>query len=430
MEDFYDSIKNNLENRPEPSFKEEAWKAMEGKLNDFERSQARVVVWPWWSYAMLALLPMSILLNAWLIWGNTDESSTISGKSNALVLVDTVFKTQVIYQRDTLVQTRVIKELLAQRTNGAFPGSPTLVTDLFEAQMQAWQLQFADLEPKSDLLSNPIVNDAGRAASIALLRKDLGSATQPDKVALSTGVRTNLLEVKAQPISDQRYLQGPENMEGLPITEFAYTPPPIWESLRPTGATIGTQMGLLIPTTKGMIDPHAFERSLQLKLKLPNHLAIWGELGLIDIKYRLEEIGEAVDIDRVEPPATGFNFNDVQVWQERTHLAVGLEYAFPTKGRSSARPAVALGYNALGFRPYEIFHEFRNPDTGIEIQVEENIDRTDGPMHYLATRASYQWPIGRRGIWGLSLHYRMSLMENRFTNPNMVGVTSSFALQF
>ena len=97
-------------------------------------------------------------------------------------------------------------------------------------------------------------------------------------------------------------------MQGLPISGFSYTPPPIWEHLRPQGASVGTQMGILLPTSKGMIDPHAFQRGFQLKLQLPNQLAIWSEFELIDIKYRLEETGDRVDIAGVDPPAPNFEF--------------------------------------------------------------------------------------------------------------------------
>ncbi|NET32894.1 MAG: hypothetical protein F6K19_12900 [Cyanothece sp. SIO1E1] len=430
MEDFYDSIRDNLENRPEPSFKEDAWKAMEGKLSEYERSQARVVVWPWWSYAMLALLPLSMLLNAWLIWQRPDGSTTSFDSVETYVQVDTVLKTQLIYQRDTVVQTRIIRQLVDSGPSRAQqPWNPEMANALLGLSRR-WDAGQVNRE----LLSNSTLNPNGIQPTLAnnlmLLRESLGpEAGSKEETELAT-LGAELLPVQLNPVIAQLPTLEDEPMQGLPISGFSYTPPPIWEHLRPQGASVGTQMGILLPTSKGMIDPHAFQRGFQLKLQLPNQLAIWSEFALIDIKYRLEETGDRVDIADVDPPAPNFEFQNIQVWQERTHLAVGLEYAFSTRRRRAPKPLVAIGYNALGFKPYEIFYEFLDSDTGTEIQVEESIDRTDGPMHYLATKASYQWPLGRRGVWDLSLNYRRSLNDNRFTNPNMVGLTSSFAWQF
>ncbi len=430
MEDFYDSIRDNLENRPEPSFKEDAWRAMEGTLSEYERSQARVVVWPWWSYVLLALLPLSILLNAWLIWQRPDGSTNTLDAVETYAQVDTILRTQVIYQTDTVVQTRIIRQLVAASpTRGLQPWNPEMAVNL-QGLKQRWSLERLDQEEAVSLLTSSGLQTGFANDNLDLLREALGPKTNAKEQPQLANLGVDALPVKLDPIVNQLPSLEGERMQGLPISGFTYTPPPIWEQLRPQGASVGAQLGVLLPTSMGMIDPHAFHRSFQLKLQLPNQLAIWSEFGLIDIKYRLEETGDRVDIASVDPPAANFEFQNVQVWQERTHLAVGLEYAFSNKRRRSPRPVVALGYNALGFKPYEIFYEFIDSDTGTEIQVEKTIDRTDGPMHYLATRASYQWPIGRRGVWDLSLNYRRSLSDNRFTNPNMVGLISTFALQF
>ena len=143
----------------------------------------------------------------------------------------------------------------------------------------------------------------------------------------------------------------------------------------------------------------------------------------------MSETGERFGVPDVAPPADNFDFEHVQVWQERTHLSVGLEYAFTAKKRRE-RPTVGIGYNALGFKPYDVFYEFKDRNTDTEIQVEKSIDRADGPAHYLASKAGYQWPIGQQVVWDLSLNYRYRLNDNRFTNPNMFGLTTSFSVQF
>lgn len=431
MEDFYDSIKDNLENRPEPSFNEEAWKAMEGKLKDYEHSQARVVVWPWWSYGLLALLPLSILLNAWLFFQKTDNSKNSITAPTALVRSDTIVKTQLVYKTDTIIETRIIKQLVGH--DGAkvtYPWHPGLAADLFH---EADRFEWASASQEAVSVTSPASPKINlhQQANLQLLRAGLGpAASGSQNVSVDESRRTlRLLPMAAIRTLASQQPASLSDMNGLPISTFRYTPPPIWESLRPQAIAVGAQLGGLIPITRDIGDPHAFQRSIQVKLQLPNRWAVWGEFGLLDIKYLVQETGEKVDIPSVDPPAANFDFQHVQVWQERTHLLVGLEYAFAKRGRR-ARPTLAAGYNALGFKPYEIFYEFKDADTDTEIQVEQNIKRRDGPMHYLATKAGYQWPIGRRVMWDLSLHYRHGLNPNRYTNPHMVGLTTAFSVQF
>ncbi|MBX2871382.1 MAG: hypothetical protein KTR30_04765 [Saprospiraceae bacterium] len=429
MDDFYKNLKENLESRPEPSFKEEAWQDLEGRLNDYEQSQSRVVVWPWWSYALLALLPLSVLLNAWLFLHKTDTSADSTIPQHTLAVVDTIVKTQIIYHTDTIIQTQVIRELVS-RLGASNPPSwnAKLAMDLRQAadRFGAMETSSHSASPVASILSG---RQAYLNSSLARLGTGPRLIVEAEPVPEEAPLGLSLLPAMAPQAlkTDQSVLA--LDRPGLPISTFTYTPPPIWEKLTPQGMAIGAQIGALVPTTRDMADPHAFHRAVQLKVQLPNRWAVWGELGLIDIKYRVQETGETIDIPEIDPPAPNFDFQHVQVWQERTHLLVGLEYAFASR-RGRARPTIAAGYNALGFKPYEIFYEFGDADTGTEIQVEKTIERTESPRHYLATRAGYQWPLGRRGLWDLSLNYKYSLNDNRFTNPNMVGLTTTFSVQF
>lgn len=427
MEDFYDSIKDNLENRPEPSFREDAWRAMEAKLDHFEKSQIRLVVWPWWSYALLAVLPLSILLNAWLFLQRTVDSGSLTLSENK---VDTIVKTQLIYLTDTLLQTQVVKQLIPRPASVHIQSWPPR----FAADLQGAVSPFGSTQKAPAFGSRIMERFAqGQGGGIHLLslRENLGPTalvntqeadlkSRDDVASLLIG-KKNLLH---RPQSTSR-----EAMKGLPISSYSYTPPPVWEYFRPQGISIGAQIGGLIPLTEDIAEPYAFQRAIQLKLQLPNRWAVWGEIGLLDIRYRMSETGERVGLPSVAPPADNFDFQHVQVWQERTDLSVGLEYAF-TSNKRRERPTVGLGYNALGFRPYEVFYEFKDQNTDTDIQVEKNIDMTDGTVHYLNSKAGYQWPIGQQVIWDLSLNYRYRLNDNRFTNPNMLGLTTSFSVRF
>lgn len=422
MEDFYKDFKDNLENRPEPTFKEEAWMAMQTQLDALDQSKNRVVVWPWWSYAMLALLPLSILLNAWLFMQRSDGSERITEDSaTTLLQQDTVIQIRTVYPRDTIVQVRIIREKVEAAKTYAQSWLSSLEQEL-EDQSYRFGRQVPPLSDPGILTDARARTELSTRQLIGALREGIGVGNTPEEqgVALLSQPRLSVSMNQAAP---------EPNMQGLPISAFSYTPPPLWHQLRPEGATVGASMGLLIPTTADIEDPHAIQRAVALKLRMPDRWAIWGEFGLLDIRYILQDVGAPYEIAPSEPPADNYEFREVRVSQERWHWGAGLEYAFSSKP-GGARPTLGFGYNALGYKPYEVFYKFQDINTGTEIRVEERVDRQDNPGHYLSFKAGYQWPIGKTCLWDLSLNYKYSLGKNKYTNPNMVGISSNFSFQF
>lgn len=422
MEDFYKTFKDNLENRPEPAFNERAWQTMQSQLDALDQSKSRVVVWPWWSYAMLALLPLSIFLNAWLFMQRSDEPTRFPKEASMTLLQpDTVIQTKLVYQRDTIVQVRIIREQVERANHYANSWLPALEQNL--------QKQFDRFGQTALSMSDsgiPTDQQAGTQFStkqlLEALRQDIGAGEKPVDQGLA------LLSQPQLSISMDQSSAEP-NMQGLPISAFHYTPPPLWHQLQPEGATIGAGFGLLIPTTAEMEDPHAIQRAVTLKLRMPNKWAVWGEFGLLDIRYILPDVGASYEIAPAESPADNFEFREVKVSQERWHWGAGLAYAFSSKA-GAGRPTLGVGYNALGYKPYEVFYKFQDINTGTEIRVEERVDRQDNPAHYLSFKAGYQWPIGKACLWDLSLDYKYSLGRNKYSNPNLVGITSNFSFQF
>lgn len=429
MEDFYQSLKDNLDNRPEPDFKEGAWDDLEGRLDALQKKEGRVVVWPWWSYAALALLPLSILLNAWLFLRQGDEVRMEEESGIAeRILVDTVYQTRIVYQTDTLIQTKVMQQE-RPAVDYAYYWKANA-----ERELAKWEERF---EPQSvEVERNP---DNGNISS--LLANLSGNPLQ--QLMRKAGIDDHLLLTENESLGEQKLaelegikflLNEPEESEPLAvlpldIPSFKTSPIPLWEKIRPQSLGLGLELGLYHPFIREAEDENAFYRGLALAIQLANRFEIWGQGGLLQVNYKFDEMGDEFGVPSLPGPGADYEFNYVNVRQERFYYAAGLQYFFNTQG-SRWRPTIGLGYAAMAFLPYELYYEFEDKSTDREITLEEHIKRDDGPYQYAVARAGLRLPFNRRWQLGILAEFRYSLSDDRFTNPHLLGLTGGLSYQF
>ncbi len=429
MEDFYQSLKDNLDNRPEPDFKEGAWDDLEGRLDALQKKDGRVVVWPWWSYAALALLPLSILLNAWLFLRQGDKV-TMEEESGIVesLLVDTVYQTRIVYQSDTVYRTKVMQQERSASDYAYYWKANA------EREIAKWEEKFMP-----QLVGEERGVDNGSIS--ALLTNLSGNPLQ--QLMRKAGIDENFLltekeSLGEQPLSELDGIEfllneskASESLAVLPldIPSFTTSPIPLWEKILPESFSLGVELGAYHPFIKGGEDENALYRGIELAIQLPNRLEIWGQGGLLQMNYKFDEMGDEFGIPILQAPSGDYEFNYVKVRQERLHYGAGLQYSFTSQG-SRWRPTVGLGYAAMAFLPYELYYEFEDKNTDTEIKLEEHIKRDDGPYQYAVARAGLRLPFNKRWQWRMLAEFRYSLSDDRFTNPHLLGLTGGLSYQF
>lgn len=429
MEDFYQSLKDNLENRPEPDFKEGAWLDLDRRLDALQKKEGRVVVWPWWSYAAIALLPLSILLNGWLFLrqGDAQPPEDKLAEVNE-ILLDTVYQTRIVYQRDTIIQTIIREQEKAYADYASYWEANA------ERELAKWEERFTP--QRSEVATKA---DDGRISAILaeldgnpiqqLLRKiGLGQVALLGKDEIIVHEELRQLEGIDFVIEDSKpvLLRG---LRPLDVPSFTTSPTPFWEKIRPIGFRMGIELGGYHPFINQAEEAFALYRGLDLGIQLPNHFEIWAQAGLTQINYKFDEMGDEFGIPLIQGPSSDYEFKYVTVGQERLHYAAGLQYSFASKN-SRWRPTIGLGYAALGFLPYELYYEFEEQGTDSEIKLEEHIKRSDGPYEYAVTRLGLRLPFNRRWNIGLMGEFKYSLSNDRFTNPHLLGLTGALSYQF
>ena len=103
MDNFFDEIKDNLENRPQPEFEESAWLAMQNKMQEEDHPQRRAAGWWWLSWFVIPLL----LSNGWM-YVQMEKTEVLLHKME--LQRDTIYKTQIIYQTDTIYQSNISQQ--------------------------------------------------------------------------------------------------------------------------------------------------------------------------------------------------------------------------------------------------------------------------------------------------------------------------------
>ncbi|MEZ5044403.1 MAG: hypothetical protein R2828_31205 [Saprospiraceae bacterium] len=432
MDDFYKSLKDNLENRPEPHFEESAWNALDNQLNQLEQQKGRIVVWPWWSYVLLALLPLSVILNGWLFWQNQQVATTpITTNAAMAPSVDTVFQTRFVYQFDTVHHTQIIEK---QKLVPIGFGSSW--KNRLQGDMEFWTQRFSIQGNKSTDVSSVVTISEwlqSRAIDTAYplaIHPDLGKPKGGAETNQEKGDKLSLMPLqKLGFLLDIPLQKENANAYDLPIAAFRPTRPPFLSALRPQGLSIGLHGGVAYPFLERVEDEAAHYRGINLALQFPGHVELWGELGFQNINYKVYEMDEALGVPVKEAPVGGFTFYNALVLQSRLYYAGGLKYRFLHLG-SRWRPVVEMGYSSLSFLPYEIYYEFQDPNIDNDIRLENHIDRKDGPTHYLITRAGYEMVLNKRWQWQIMGEFRYSLSENTFTNPHLLGLKAGLSYQF
>ena len=99
MDDLFKNIKDNLDNRPEPTFDKKAWQDMEKRLDKKPWRGGGLFAW-----ALPVALAVLFMSNLFFFKKLNDANEKIS---KIELRADTIFQTKYIYQYDTLYRERV-----------------------------------------------------------------------------------------------------------------------------------------------------------------------------------------------------------------------------------------------------------------------------------------------------------------------------------
>lgn len=469
MDEFLQSIKDNLDNRPEPDFEEAAWKDLEQKL---EQKETRPALMAWGLWPLFALLFLSLIGNIW--WG-ANELLGDEEKLTHTVFRDTVYQTRVIYKTDTIYKAGDLAQIEGaanaknnQKGNYALPfHTKANLFGLSNAGFVAFNeatSNFKSFHPEmgaqasgqlrgfySDSLSDDFkgnLNNSALAAFVAnapvwlnqqrlVAEKEENAKTEEQKKAV--------LETELVSFVPLDYLGrlNPDDLEAPPyglldidpinITQRTSSSFSLGDMLRPSGFQMGISGGGGFLFGQQVEEGSATALSLDAVIEFTPNWQLWGEGTYQNLKYKVSVLDAAFDVPPIEPPMEDANFKYGDIKMPTLQYALGMQYLTRLRylGNSSVkwRWLLGAGYAAVQTLPYEIYYEYELPDGG-ESQIEEYVNTRELLSNFAVVRTGLDFRLNQHFFPHIRAAYSTPVGQQNLMLPQFLKMEAGLKYKF
>jgi hypothetical protein len=413
MDDLFDSLKDKLENRPESSFEESAWKDMEQRLNVYASGRKRGFYWPLWVAVPILLLLVAMLGANLLMYRHVIKANQKIAAFKERIRSDTVFRTRIIYQTDTVFQTRIVKE------KSVVVKEPPLWSGFWDSS-----------DGKSPAF------DFSRLTRAPLTREFLTwkakEEKRPEQQAWNEEMLTQAMEklhsldlmtVRPSHVYDEIYLPSHEP-PALPRRDpFRFI-----RVLRPQKYHLGLIGGFAAPLREGFEDEKGYAVGVTGAVDFSDRFRLWAEFSFMKLKYSTSEMNEGIGVPSIDPPLENFVFKKATVALPAWQYAAGLQYSWPLDSKWT--PYVGLGYGLVKRTHYEVFYEFENDQLGLEWGLEEGVKNKKTITNQLLSRLGVEYRMSRHFIWQVEGFYRTKVRDAVPESLSPLGVRGGVLYHF
>ncbi len=397
MADFYDSIRNNLENEPEPEFNPADWEDMKERI---QRQPRRPLPIFWWSTAALLLLLLGS--NIWWYANSSPDVELVKVEEKAVYIYDTIVRKEIVYQTDTLIQYRD-RPSVALATPSFAATQKALA---FQQQIIAGELR---MKAQTNSFNQNYAADKllARAAN-ALKKEQFGSALVPENLlaVLKEGNFEEKETLDFLPtdfkLIDNKSIVSNENLNPSPSVEKERYRRRLlletWRNVQPTGVFIAAEGGYVFPIEVGSEDRNGYTGGLKAGLTFSPALRMMLSGNFQHIKYQTDDMGEEFGVPVISPPTDDLTFQQADVVQSSLQFAVSLQYLF--RVQKDFRPYLGVGFGSHSLLPAEIKYTFTNPDD-LELIAEYDVERQGWQGGDIHLQAGFEFRLSER--WNLPL---------------------------
>ncbi len=423
MDDFFKQFRDNIENRPEPSFEEGDWRKLENRLAEQGQRRPAALAW-WWAVPLLLLLAGA---NAFMLL----EQRKVNRKIYALESIrDTVYQTRVIYLADTIYQTRVVKEKAPAFPHWGFssfylpfgsPGAVPGLVPLFPEGLPAEGLMLS----ASALLHSPFVEQRHQEGGQAL-------AAPPEEAPTAGGrYYASLLE----PLSPAGLHQLPDPAGGIaeiplepalskrkrPLLYYLYP-------LRPKGLQLGLHAGGVLPVGHKMNPVSGFSGSMEVAVEFSPNLRMWADASYFNILLETDEMDEAMGVPVIMPPSDDLAFVKAEVIMPSFQFSAGMQYLLLAGNKLS--PFVGLGYAAVSLLPHDVVYDFKNPDNETEWNLDMRVQNSRWYSGFVLFNAGAEYQFSEHCSARMGAGYRAYWNNTSLLSPRMFSLRGGVLYSF
>lgn len=418
MDNFFKSMRDQMENRPEPNFREDAWNALNKQLDEAQYP-AKVSNRNWWAAAAILLLLGSTLLNFWF-YNQLKDANTIATKETVIFKTDTVHHTQHTYFRDTIIQTRFIAQSVPTNVyHNAYTNTGINSFGFPNFSSSFSRPMYASLLPKSN---RPSLFSSAPDDQSMVNHNDLEGALL-NRFTLFYGLPKVAPELES-PDRDA------ENAELGNITvakrkrSFGQT---MVYAMRPKKFYVGPMIGGIYPLHTDLNNQRGSTFGIQAAVGFSNNIRLWFDAAYIRLTYQTSEIESLRGVPDITPPGGNYTFVSASVPQPALQYSTGLQYNF-TSGKW--KPYLGAGFSTLTLLPFEVNYKFEDVSNDLQLKIDQGVSRKRQFSNHALFKFGLENSISER--WSIQVEslYRLSLETAEATNSNLFGVRVGALYQF
>ena len=455
MDEFFDQIKDNLENRPEPTFEEGSWNDMKRRLDAKAASINGLLGWRL-AAAALVLLLLSLGFNTWLLLDRKGEKNRhATGRIDS-----TVVEKHVILKTDTIYQTRVIRETVVEqsvsevqvylpefssKTNYSIDllknnnWSYTAVSGLRSTDPNTGQAHYSTVnDPMTRLLAS---KDQATTPGLHQLQKNAdgqpyiiydlptaeGSFEAYDLLAnhpldnaptfLPDSVRRSFYYIKRELTIEEDTVQLTKGS----LNKYAFYP---------KGFQLGLSFGWAYPFGKGIKTLNGYAIEAEAVIPFSKNVEMWLTGTYLTLQFESSMINEGIGVPDIAPPDDDFVFSKAEVFQSSFQFAAGMQYKFTLGRRNNWQTYFGVGLASLRILPYEVNYEFENEALGLEWILQEDIEQRKVVGNFFILRAGWAYRISDPVYWHLRASYRQNWENKAQRIPSLLSLQTGLSYRF
>lgn len=414
--EFYKLFADKMRRADAPDFSDEDWERLTPVLDQQERKRWRVLPL-WWLGALSALLLCSNLGWWWMYQKTEKNNDALRQEWQQMLTKNTVFRDTtwskiVVYQYDTVYQTRVYRsttEQFSTEKNKAW-ATRTTPTNTPDFQSHSQALLTTEQRNTSSLFNSQSANATLGAEQV------FTPQTQPAPLDLiQLPFRTTYLKIPARSVKTPQ-----EDLVFIPKRPSKTSPQPV---LIPKKFSVGAATGVIVPGVKPIGGSLGFSTSLTTEVGFSEALSLVLEGSYSSIGYYSTEYNEAFGLPAYPSPGDDFELKYLEsdeelktVWQ----FGAGFRYWWHPTRRFS--PYLGLGYAAQWHPEYELKLEFINTQTDDEEELTLEVPALRQPVSMLDFNAGLRYQIWRKLYLQTGAAFQFKLDPKQAAIPRYFGL--------
>jgi len=418
MDNFFKSLKDNLEHRPEVTFQDAAWGQMQAKMRAEEKRNRVPAAFLWWTSILALLLLASTGLNYY--WYKKAQGIQHTTPSSTLIQQrDTIYQTRIIYQTDTVYQTQIKKQKIVQKAQPAFiPSFSNLafakLYDSFKGETSSPFLSRINSSLNTERDQPSILSSLNNYKTTEPITAS-NTAENPthDRIGLTPESLASLLT----------FLHYPSTIPNIPVVEPKLKKKKLAQliyPMRPKALLLGVNGGLAFPFAKDLESQNGYALGIKADISFSESFRIFTDFSYLQLIYNSDKINESIGVPEIDPPSDNFIFKTAQVAMPSLQYSIELKYLFQTNTRF--KPYIGLGLSFTSRLPYEIVYDFDDPITGIEISRDLRIDGKASLENQWLINFGLDYKVNKKWSWQVNGFLRNAVKKTDIISPNIIGL--------